>query len=67
MIIVAIKCKDCTFEASVDKLGSSYTAKVIKLPQKTVVWSFETSRLFEARSLAEDACRSFAANYSYTS
>ncbi len=63
--VSSIKCKDCTFEAVVEVFADYYTAKVVKLPQNTLVWTFNTGRLPEARQLAEDACRSFAANYNF--
>ncbi len=56
--VSSIKCKDCTFEAVVEVFADYYyTAKVVKLPQNTLVWTFKTGRLSEARQLAEDSLR----------
>ena len=66
--VSSIKCKDCTFEsrvAEVKENPGTFLASVVKLPQNVTVWIFHTGRISEAKQLAEDACRSFAANYSF--
>jgi hypothetical protein len=67
-VISAIKCDGCTYEsrvAEVTENPGTYLASVVKLPQNVTVWIFHTGRLSEAKQLAEDACRSFAANYNF--
>jgi hypothetical protein len=66
--VSSIKCSDCTYEARVAEVAENpgtYLASVAQLPQNVTVWMFHTGRLSEAKQLAEDACRSFAANYSF--
>ena len=66
--VSSIKCADCTFEsrvAEVKENPGTFLASVVKLPQNVTVWIFHTGRLSEAKQLAEDACRSFAANYNF--
>ena len=69
-VVSAIKCNGCTFEgrvAEVKENPGTFLASVVQLPKNVTVWIFHTGRVSEANRLAEDACRSFAANYGYVS
>lgn len=72
-LVVSIKCLAASFDGLVVDYGSNYSPRFAARVSKrtdtghSIVWSLPCRSEKQARSDAEDATRSFAANYMYTS